>query len=278
MIGVPLGRNLISGATLCADPISWFQEREPDPQPELLHPRQARASANRALLSPHVARARRATACCRCSSATSSPTTSTSIEALGGQVFRLGRGRDYMNVLDPRRGDRRAQRPVDRARPASEVRADARARRLTMVATLITIARGSRSNRPGGDDPRPGTRVLDERHAGRPGAAAIWSSVIERARSELRAGRDGSRRRDPLSGHHREPAGLAARPDRAWPAGGDLLPAVDGRRCAATAGACSTSRRSTTARPRCWRASLVVCWSIGFGAINIAQGPRRRRP
>jgi hypothetical protein len=25
MIGVPLGRNLLSGATLCADPISWFQ-------------------------------------------------------------------------------------------------------------------------------------------------------------------------------------------------------------------------------------------------------------
>ena len=25
MIGVPLGRNLQTGATLCADPISWFQ-------------------------------------------------------------------------------------------------------------------------------------------------------------------------------------------------------------------------------------------------------------
>ncbi len=25
MIGVPLGRNLLSGATLCCDPISWFQ-------------------------------------------------------------------------------------------------------------------------------------------------------------------------------------------------------------------------------------------------------------
>ena len=26
MVGVPLGRSLISGATLCADPISWFQD------------------------------------------------------------------------------------------------------------------------------------------------------------------------------------------------------------------------------------------------------------
>ncbi len=26
MIGVPLGRSLISGATLCCDPISWFQD------------------------------------------------------------------------------------------------------------------------------------------------------------------------------------------------------------------------------------------------------------
>ena len=25
MIGVPLGRNLLSGATLCCDPVSWFQ-------------------------------------------------------------------------------------------------------------------------------------------------------------------------------------------------------------------------------------------------------------
>lgn len=25
MVGVPIGRNLLSGATLCADPISWFQ-------------------------------------------------------------------------------------------------------------------------------------------------------------------------------------------------------------------------------------------------------------
>ena len=42
MVGVPLGRHLFTGATVCADPISWFQMREADQQPLGVRARPAR--------------------------------------------------------------------------------------------------------------------------------------------------------------------------------------------------------------------------------------------
>lgn len=63
------------------------------------------------------------------------------VRALGGQVIELGRGRGYLNILDPGEATAAAERLTGNAR--AEVIEDARARRHVMVATLITILRSS---------------------------------------------------------------------------------------------------------------------------------------
>ena len=74
MVGVPLGRHIYTGATLCADPISWFQANIiSNPSAYLLGlpglGKARRCAGSRPAWPP--------TASSRSSSATSSPTTST---------------------------------------------------------------------------------------------------------------------------------------------------------------------------------------------------------
>jgi hypothetical protein len=63
------------------------------------------------------------------------------IQALGGQVIELGRGHGRLNILDPAEAIHAGERLTGQAR--AQVLADARGRRHTMVATLITLARAA---------------------------------------------------------------------------------------------------------------------------------------
>ncbi len=101
MIGTPIGRNLISGATVCADPISWFQRGSLISNPSCfilglpglgkssLIGRMGMGLAGFGVLPLVLGDLK--------------PDYVDLIHALGGQVIELGRGRGYLNILDPGR-------------------------------------------------------------------------------------------------------------------------------------------------------------------------------
>ena len=163
MIGVPLGRHEETQATVCCDPISWFQRARLISNPSafiLGKPGLGKSTVVRRMFiglsaqgvhplilgdlkGEHVK----------------------AVQALGGQVIRLGRGVGYLNILDPGQAVEAAQLLEDSGHheDAARVRADAHGRRLTMVVSLITISR----NNPPTDQEQTildrALRVLDDR-------------------------------------------------------------------------------------------------------------------
>ena len=265
MVGVPLGRTFTSGATLCADPISWFQDASLISNPSIFvlgRPGLGKSSLLRRMVLglagfgviPLVL-------------GDLKPDYVDLIEALGGQVIRLGRGRGYLNVLDPGEATSAAERLQGRAR--AEVLADALARRHTMVATLITLSRSARPTDREEMILDRALRLLDERHRGVPVLADLVSLISE-APAELREVAmdrgDDDRYLDitePLSvslagllGRGRlgeifsQPSSTPMRRDR--PVVFDVSSIDD-------------------AETALQGAALMACWSTGFGAVNIAN-------
>jgi hypothetical protein len=265
MVGVPLGTSLISGATLCADPISWFQEAHLISNPSVFVlglPGLGKSSLLRRMalglagfgVMPLVL-------------GDLKPDYVDLVEALGGQVIRLGRGRGYLNVLDPGEASAAAGRLTGRAR--EEVMADALARRHTMIATLITLARASAPTDREESILDTAIRALDRKHDGIPVLSDLVR-VIEEAPEELRLVAmdrgDTSRYQDitegllvtlrGLLGHGRlgeifsEQSTVTMRRD--VPVVFDVSAIDDGE--IALQGA-----------------ALMACWSQGFGAVNIAH-------
>ena len=97
MVGVPIGRKVVSGCTLCCDPVSWFQRGNLISQPSMFvlgRPGLGKSTIVRRMalglagygVQPMVLGDLR-------------PDYVDLIEALGGQVLRLGPGRGSLNVL-----------------------------------------------------------------------------------------------------------------------------------------------------------------------------------
>lgn len=141
MVGVPLGLQLFTGATVCADPISWFQDAGLISNPSVfvlglpglgkstLVRRMAAGGAGLGVLPLILGDLK--------------PDYVDLIRALDGQVITLGRGRGHMNILDPGEAKEAARRLCEAGfnKLASQVEADAHGRRHTMVAALLTILR-----------------------------------------------------------------------------------------------------------------------------------------
>ena len=265
MIGVPLGRNLLSGATLCADPISWFQKANLISNPScflLSKPGLGKSTVVRRMalgltgygVMPLVL-------------GDLKPDYVDLIEALGGQVIRLGRGRGYLNILDPGEATAAANRLSGTAR--DELIADARGRRHTMVCALITILR----NAPPTDREETildrAMRVLDERHRGIPVLQDLIG-VIEDAPDEVRqvAMDRGEITRymditenllvtlKGLLGHGR--VGEMFSQQTTTPMRSDVPVVFD----------VSSIPETELALQG---AALMACWSTGFGALNVAN-------
>lgn len=141
LVGVPLGRHLFSQATVCGDPISWFQRAKLISNPSVfllglpglgkstILRRMATGLAGYGVLPLVLGDLK--------------PDFVKMIRALGGQVISLGRDRGALNVLDPGGAIDAAAKLVAAGfeKEAREVLADAHARRLNMVAALLTIVR-----------------------------------------------------------------------------------------------------------------------------------------
>lgn len=164
MIGVPLGRNMLSGATLCADPISWFQRANliSNPSAFVL----GKPGLGKSSLVRRMALGLTGYGTLPLVLGDLKPDYVDLIEALGGQVIRLGRGRGHLNILDPGEAITAADRLTGSAR--QEVIADAHGRRHTMVATLITILRAAPPTDREETILDRALHVLDERHDGVP--------------------------------------------------------------------------------------------------------------
>lgn len=92
------------------------------------------------------------------------------IQALGGQVIELGRGRGYLNILDPGESTEAACRLRSEGyeKEALQVLADAHGRRHTMVSALLTIMRGAPPTDREETILDRALKVLDEQHEGCP--------------------------------------------------------------------------------------------------------------
>ena len=184
LIGAPLGRHLLTGATVCGDPISWFQRAGLLTAPTAFViglqgfgkssciRRMALGVAGFGVLPLVLGDLK--------------PDYVDLIAALDGQVIRLGRGRGYLNVLDIELAKRAAAQLGDgeHRKLKRELLADAAGRRHTIVSALISIQRGHPPNDREDSILAAALRVLDERHPGTP----VLSRSARRDRQRSRAG------------------------------------------------------------------------------------------
>lgn len=271
IVGVPLGRHLFTHATVCADPISWFQVAKLIMNPSVFVlglPGLGKSTLVRRMvlgllgfgvlplvlgdLKPDY------------------------VDLIGhpgvaGQVIRLGRGRGHINVLDPGQARDAAERlrAAGHAARAAEVEADAHARRLAMVASLLTILR----KEPPSDREESvidrALKWLDEHHDGVPVLGDLLR-VIQEGPEEVRAvalDRGDDVRYKAITEH------LEA----------SLISLTSGGRLGETF-AHPTDVQMKRDAPVVYDVSgidesdtdlraavLLACWSSGFGTVNVAN-------
>jgi len=185
MIGVPVGRNLLTGGTLCCDPLNFFTRANLISNPSMFVlgiPGVGKSAFIKRLvlglagygtmplvLGDLKGEYRRL------------------IRALGGQVLDLGRGRGHLNVLDPGESAEAAERlrANGHDQAAQALIADVRGRRHTIVSSLITIARAHAPTDREETILDRALRVLDERHEGVPVLGDLLH-VIQSAPEEVR--------------------------------------------------------------------------------------------
>lgn len=269
MVGVPLGRHIQTGATLCCDPISWFQRAKLISNPSLfvlglpglgkstLVARMATGLAGYGVMPLVLGDLR--------------PDYVEVIKALGGQVIRLGRGRGYLNVLDPGEAKEAAERLRQAGHPvqANEVLEDAHGRRLAMVSALLTILRKSEPSDVEESILDQALRVLDRNFDGVPVLADLLA-VVQEGPDELR---HVAVDRGDFDEYQRITRGLEA----------SLISLSKGGRLGEM-----FSRQTTNpmrmdapvvydisglgeAEADLRAATLLACWSNGFATVNIAN-------
>jgi len=144
-IGVPLGRNLLTGATVCCDPLAWFQRAKLILNPSMFLlglPALGKSTLVRRMV---IGLAGSGTVPLILGDL--KPDYVDTVRALGGQVIQLGRGLGSLNVLDVGALDDAADQltAAGLVNDAQALREQAHGRRATMVEALLTLVRGTRS-------------------------------------------------------------------------------------------------------------------------------------
>lgn len=269
MVGVPFGRHIHTGATLCCDPISWYQRANLIGNPSVFflgRPGLGKTSAVMRMavglsgygVIPLVLGDTR-------------PDYTKMVDRLGGQVITLGRNRGALNVLDPGEAPDAAARlrAAGFRREAEEVLADAHGLRLNMLSSLITVLRKSAPTAREETILARALTWLDEHHDGVPvipdllavvraappelreaaldrGAATRYQEVTEELEAALVALGPGGKFGDVFA----KPTTQPMRRDRAVVYDVSAIPQSDGDLRAV---------------------ALLASWSAGFAVVNIAQ-------
>lgn len=294
MIGVPLGKNLTTGASVLCDPISWFQRAQLISNPSMFV--LGKPGLGKSSLTRRMATGLAGYGTIPLVLGDLKPDYVDLIRAMEGQVITLGRDRGYLNILDPGEATSAAKRLRDDAdqaleqaaeldarggdskelhlravkaqRLAAQVLADAHGRRHTMIAALLTILR----SQPPTDREETiidrALKYLDEHHEGIPVLADLLA-VIQAAPDEIR---QVALDRNDLKRYKEITENLEA----------SLIGLTSGGRLGEI-----FSRQTTTPmrrdRPVVYDVSsiddsegdlqaaiLLACWSAGFGTVNVA--------
>jgi hypothetical protein len=266
MVGVPVGRELGAGATLCCDPISWFQRAGLINNPSALV--LGKPGLGKSTLIRRITAGLTGYGVFPMVLGDLKPDYTDLISAMGGQIIKLGRGLGSLNVLDPGESAAASARLSGLAR--DKLQAEAHGRRLNMVTALITILRGH----PVPDTERTvlnaALRVLDQHHPGVPTLPDLIQ-VIDEGPEQVRAVTlaRGSEERyrsvvDPL---HASLLGLV---DGMM---GETFarPTTTPIRLDAPGGVCIDISGIDDADSELQAAVLLACWSDGFGAIEAAH-------
>lgn len=270
MVGVPLGLHLATGATVCADPVSWFQAGLitnpsvfvlglPGLGKSTIIRRMAAGGAGYGVLPLVLGDLK--------------PDYVKLIRALGGQVITLGRGRGrgHLNVLDPGEAYEAAERLrlAGKEKERQQVLADAHGRRHTMVAALLTILRKEPPTDREESIIDRALKWLDEHHDGVPVLGDLLR-VIQDAPQEVR---DVALDRGDMTRYKAITENLEA----------SLISLTSGGRLGETF-AHPTDVPMMRDRPVVYDVSsiddgdidlqaaiLLACWSAGFGTVNVAN-------
>ena len=269
LIGAPLGKHILTGATVCGDPISWFQRAGLLTAPtasvlglqgfgkSTVIRRMALSLAGFGVLPLVLGDLK--------------PDYTDLIAGIDGQVVMLGRGRGYLNLLDMTLAHRAAELLGDgeHAKLKRELLADAVGRRHTMVSALISIQRGHPPDDREDSILAAALRVLDERFDGTP----VLSDLLEAIESAPERVRMAAFDRGSLPRYQElvEPLQVTLQALLGDGRIGEMF-----------------SRHSTVTldfdRPAAFDvssipedqtelvgAALAACWGVGFGAVNVTH-------
>lgn len=269
MIGVPLGLQLFTGATVCADPISWFQDAGLISNPSVFV--LGLPGLGKSTLVRRMAAGGAGFGSLPLILGDLKPDYVDMIRALGGQVITLGRGRGHLNILDPGEASAAAERlrVAGKEKERQQVLADAHGRRHTMVSALLTILRKEPPTDREESIIDRALKVLDAHHEGVPVLGDLLR-VIQEAPDEVRAvalDRGNDERYKAITEN------LEA----------SLISLTSGGRLGETF-AHATDVPMMRDRPVVYDVSsiddsdtdmqaaiLLACWSAGFGTVNIAN-------
>ena len=264
-LGVPLGRNLRAGTSVCFDPISWFERGRLLSNPSMFV--LGLPGLGKSTLIRRLTLGLSATGVKPWVLGDLKPDYADLISAIGGQVVKLGRGLGALNVLDVGAIDEAAaQLPHQQA---ERLRAEAHGRRLNVVSGLILIVRGSAlldyeravlsaalrvvlARTPGVPTLVDLVRVLDE------GPDEIRAVTLDRG--DLRRYQEAV---DPL---HRSLLALLDGPL------GDTFSRPTSHRIALDSPGVAIDVSGISSSDTALQAAvLLACWSDGFGAIEAAN-------
>ena len=266
-IGVPLGPNLDTGATVCCDPLSWFETAR-----LLLNPSMAvlglpglgKSSITRRMViglagagvTPLIL-------------GDLKPDYVDVVRALGGQIVRLGRGLGSLNVLEVGALDTAA----DRLPPAAalRLREEAHGRRCNALYALLTLVRGTRLSDTERTVLSAALRLLIERHRG--GPAPLLQDLVtiidegpDPVRAPTLARGDRQRYLDAVEPLMRSLHSVVSGPL------GSVFARPTTQRIRLDASAVCLDVSGVNAMDSMLQAAVLLsCWSEGFGAVEAAN-------
>ncbi|KDA40859.1 hypothetical protein [Frankia sp. B2] len=272
--GVPVGRHMLWGETVCLDPLAWLRAGlVTNPGMFILgQPGVGKSALTHRLITGMVATGVRALIL-----GDTKPDYVRHIDALGGQIIRVGRGMDRINPLDAGPLGQALTRmdPAD----AAALRWEVRGRRLALLLALIRLVRGGRILNIEEVILGRAIDLLDERLKVPPTVPDVLR-VLDEGPDQLRA----AARAGDLASYAERVAGLVA--SLALLCEGSLAGVFDGptsRPIDLDAPAVSVDiSRVGAAGDTLLAAALLCTWAYGHGAVDgaaaladVGLAPRR---
>ena len=137
-VGAPLGQNLITGVTVCGDPISWFTRAHLITNPSMFVT--GKPGTGKSTLTARMLTYLAATGVTPLVLGDLKPDYTATVAWLGGQVIPIGRGVGGINILDP--GEMGTAAAKIGGQAGAQLQAEAHGRTLAITAALITLVRG----------------------------------------------------------------------------------------------------------------------------------------